>query len=135
MFGLSDREAEVLANSAGLSLQYQGGDLLEALGYKGKRTELCQRAMISERMLRRYKAQVPTKETLLALAVTLCRTSGEIDMLLHKYGYCLSESNVGDLVVRWYVTNYGNCENAALLFSINETLADMCLPLLMTKQW
>lgn len=134
LFALSVEEAEALANSAGLSLQYQGGDLVESLGYQGKRTELCSRAMISERMLRLYKTRIPTKETLLALAVTLCNDCAEIDTVLHRYGYCLSDSIVGDLVVRWYVTNNGDCVDGRLIYPINETLSDMGLPLLMTKQ-
>ena len=55
LFGLTEDEMEKLANSAGLSLEYDGGDLFETLGYKGKLCELSANASISERMLRHYK--------------------------------------------------------------------------------
>lgn len=55
LFGLTDNEAEKLANSAGLSLYSEGGSLIETLKYQGKICELSSNAMISERMLRHYK--------------------------------------------------------------------------------
>lgn len=55
LFELSDEEEEALANSAGLSLMFEGGDLIECLGYKGRKCDLCRGAVISERMLRYYK--------------------------------------------------------------------------------
>lgn len=55
LFGLTDNEMEKLANSAGLSLDFDGGDLFETLGYRGKLCELSANASISERMLRHYK--------------------------------------------------------------------------------
>ncbi len=55
LFGLTDNEAEKLANSAGLSLNSEGGSLIETLKYQGKICELSANAMISERMLRHYK--------------------------------------------------------------------------------
>lgn len=55
LFGLNDDEAEKLANSAGLSLDYEGGSLMEILNYSGKVCELSANALISERMLRHYK--------------------------------------------------------------------------------
>ena len=55
LLGLTDDEAEKLANSAGLSLDYEGGSLMEILNYSGKSCELSANALISERMLRHYK--------------------------------------------------------------------------------
>lgn len=55
LFGLSEPETEHLANSAGLSLCGEGGNLLEILGYSGGICSLGNSAMISERMLRHYK--------------------------------------------------------------------------------
>ena len=55
LFGLADDEAEKLANSAGLSLYFDGGNLIETLKYSGKICELSANALISERMLRHYK--------------------------------------------------------------------------------
>ncbi len=134
VFALTEVQAEKLANSAGLSLEYKGGGLVEALGYKGKRTELCACAMVSERMLRLYKYKTPPKQTLLALAMALCKNYAETDTLLHTYGYCLSDSIVGDLVVKWFLTESENCKSEHLIFRINEILLKMELPLLMTRQ-
>lgn len=55
LFGLTEEDAESLANRAGLSLYYEGGSLIETLNYRGKVSELGANAMISERMLRHYK--------------------------------------------------------------------------------
>lgn len=55
LFGLTDDETEKLANSAGLSLYFDGGNLIEELKYSGKLCELSANALISERMLRHYK--------------------------------------------------------------------------------
>lgn len=134
MFKLSEAEAEALANSAGLSLKFEGGDLIEHLGYSGKKVILCKKAMISDRMLRLYCHKTPTKQTLIALAVSLDKSCGEVDDLLRKYGYCLSDSIIGDTVVKWYLTKYDRAANEMLLFTINDTLSRMGLPLIMTKQ-
>lgn len=135
LFELSDEQTEILANSAGLSLQFEGGDLVKALEYKGKIRSLCEKAMISERMFRSYKHNTPTKQTLLALAVALDKSCTETDKLLHKYGYCLSDSIIGDVVVKWFLSIENNITDRELLiFLINETLEKMGVPLLMTKQ-
>lgn len=55
LFELSIDEGEALANSAGLSLRFEGGDLMENLNYHGRKCDLYNGAMISERMLRYYK--------------------------------------------------------------------------------
>lgn len=55
LFGLTDDETEELANSAGLSLYFDGGNLFETLKYSGKICELSANASVSERMLRHYK--------------------------------------------------------------------------------
>lgn len=59
LFELSPEQEEALANSAGLSLRFEGGSLIECLGYSGRKCELCEGAMISERMLRHYKKKFP----------------------------------------------------------------------------
>lgn len=132
MFGLSEEETELFANSAGLSLEYEEGKILEKLEYQGKINQLCRKAMISDRMLRVYKYKTPTKQTLLALTVAMNKNSLEIDTMLRKFGYCLSKSILCDEVVRWYVDNCNESEN--LLFQINETLENMGISLLMTQQ-
>lgn len=134
LFHLTDMEAESLANSAGLSLQYSGGDIVRELKYEGKLVELCHKASVSDRMLRLYRHKTPAKQTLLALAASLNKSCSETDKLLHKYGYCLSESIVGDVVVKWYMEKYKGGEDNQLILTINETLDEMNLPLIMTKQ-
>ena len=55
LFGLTDSELEKLANSAGLSLCFEGGSLIKTLNYQGHICKLSANALISERMLRHYK--------------------------------------------------------------------------------
>ena len=129
IFGLDDKASETLANSAGLSLEYKGGDIINALGYEGRKKQLCDRAIISERMLRLYKTKTPTKQTITALAVALDKSCAETDSILHRYGYCLSDSIIGDVVVKWYLTEYISDDKEILIFQINDTLSKMGVPL------
>lgn len=135
-FGLSSGQSELLANSAGLSMQYETVNLIEDLGYQGKIRVLCERAMVSERMFRYYKEQTPSKQALLAMAVSFPMREEEVEKLLYKYGYCLSKSIAGDAVVRWYMQRErGETIRAErILFEINEVLERMGVPLLMTRQ-
>ena len=133
-FGLDFGQAEALANSAGLSLNFKPGSLTERLSFSGKPKELCSAAGISERMLRNYKNAVPTKQALLAILTALNYSSAEMDKPLRSYGYCLSESLAADAVVRWYADNSRLKDNGAgLLNEINDVLEKMGLPLLMTR--
>lgn len=93
--------------------------------------------MISERMLRYYKEKIPTKQALLAIAVSLDIQADEIDKLLRKYGYCLSQSIAGDALIRWYtrMAKKQVQREESLLFEINGVLERMELPLLMTRQF
>lgn len=136
LFGLSLEQSEFLANSAGLSLSYEKINLTEYLEYHGTLRMLCERAMVSERMLRYYKTEVPAKQPLLAIAVSLAMPVDEMDILLRKYGYCLSASIAGDAVIRWHTQTARRRGQGgeALLFEINEVLERMALPLLMTRQ-
>lgn len=131
IFGLDDKTAESLANCAGLSLEFEGGALISYLGYSGSKTDLYKKAMISERMFWHYKTKTPTKEAILALMITLNKNCSEIDLLLHKYGYCLSDSIITDAVIKWNLKNHHGTSH---LDEINSTLSDMGLPLLMTRQ-
>lgn len=88
LFGLKESEVEALADSAGISLCFEGGDLLEKLNYIGKHKDLCERANISERMLRHYKNSAPTKQALLAILIALNQSCEEINLILRQYGYC-----------------------------------------------
>lgn len=137
LFKLSDKEAELLANSAGLSLHLNEGNLYEFLDlhYKGKIKDLYENALISERMLRYYKKITPTKQALLAIAISLNCNLSEIDELLRRYGYCISCSVISDSVVSWFINNRLEKNGTELLLKINIVLDDMGLPLLMTRQF
>ncbi len=133
LFNLSDIDAEALANSAGLSLSYEGGALLKNLKYSGKPKDLCDSAVISDRMLRYYKYKTPTKQALLAITIALNMDRPEIEDILRKYGYCLSESIAADAVIRWFLNSHSKTRGRKLLELINYTLDKMGLPLLMTR--
>lgn len=67
----------------------------------------------------------PRKETAIALIMTLSPTEREMDELLKALGYCLSESNLFDLVIEYCVRN-----RIYDLFDVNDYLYEMDLPLL-----
>ena len=67
----------------------------------------------------------PRKETAIALIMTLSPTEREMDDLLKTLGYCLSESNLFDLVIEYCVRN-----RIYDLFDVNDYLYEMDLPLL-----
>lgn len=126
----------MLANSAGLTLAPICGNLYGflTLRYKGKLKDLYENAVISERMLRYYKKITPTKQALLAIAVSLNCGLSETDSLLRSYGYCLSKSSAADIVVMWFIDNNTSKNGSVLLAEINIVLDNMGLPLLMTRQ-
>ncbi len=136
LFGLTEEESEALANKAGLSLYFGETGLVELLyNYTGKYRDLLDRASVSERMFQYYRSgRVPTKQALLAITISLGLSSAVTEHLLNNYGYCLSKSLPEDAVVRWFIENQRNyCHDVPLLFSINEALYELGLPLLMTK--
>lgn len=135
VFVLDDEKAELLANSAGLSLHYEGGYIINVLGYNGKLKALCDKAVLSERMLRRYKTETPTKQAIIALCVVLNKPIDEINRILKRYGYCLSDSIATDVVVKWHICHSTNKANGEkLIFEINEVIEKMGFPMLMTRQ-
>ncbi|MDE6746560.1 MAG: hypothetical protein K2J72_07970 [Oscillospiraceae bacterium] len=130
LFELSIEESEMLANSAGLSLYPVCGNLYAFLDthYKGKLKNLSENAVISERMLRYYKKITPTKQALLAIAVSLNCGLTETDALLRSYGYCLSKSFAADAAVMWFINNNTYRNSGGLLAEINIVLDNMGLP-------
>ncbi len=134
-FQMQQQEMERLANRAGLSLAEHENGLSEVRkGYTGLLKTLYESAQISERMFRLYKTKEPTKQALLAIAVSQGMSFAETEGLLRKYGYCLSKSLAADMVVYWYLTVKHHAGGMELLAEINETLYDMGFPLLMTRQ-
>ena len=84
-------------------------------------------------MLRYYKKITPTKQALLAIAVSMNCGLSETDALLRSYGYCLSKSSAADVAVMWFINNIYR-HGGRLLAEINIVLDNMGLPLLMTRQ-
>lgn len=68
----------------------------------------------------------------MAIMVSLNMSLGELQTILKKYGYCLSESVAADMVVKWFIT-YRNGGGEKILYTVNEVLEEMGLPLLMTR--
>lgn len=136
LFDLTEEQTEKLANAAGLTLHTSDENLYHfiSLNYIGKKKTLYDNALISERMFRYYKKMAPTKQALLAIAISLNTNMEDMNKLLRGYGYCLSDSVVADLVVMWFMENKDNKAGALLLGEINEMLDNMGLPLLMTRQ-
>lgn len=139
VFNLNAEEAELLANKAGLSLFYDHdfcGYFHQLLaGKRGRYKSICEAANVSERMFQYIKSKKkPSKETLLAIAISLGLGIDEIQLLLKKAGYVLSASLPNDAVVYWFLSGERKADgNIPVLFHINEVLADLKLPLLMTR--
>lgn len=133
LFGLTPDECEKLANKAGLSLCQSPNILAKILQqHNASRPKLPAGSLVSERMFQYYIAgRKPTKQALLAIAISLGLDLPQINNLLNAYGYCLSKSLPNDVVVLWHLEN--SRQHPFFLFSINEELANMELPLLMTK--
>lgn len=137
LFQLTDQEAETLANKAGLTLHSDKPfsealkEILQKYGIKGS---ICYRSStISERMYQYIaKGRKPTKETVLALSLSLDLKLEEIEMLLKNAGYVLSKALPNDMVIFYILTHRQECK-APLLFHINEVLQELGLPLLLTR--
>lgn len=74
---------------------------------------------------------IPTKPSILAIAVALGLKADEIYLLLQKAGYVLSESIGFDVVVKYLIENSQNHNN---VLYINDILYELELPLLMTRE-
>lgn len=76
----------------------------------------------------------PTKEALLAISICMGQPIDKISILLGGYGYYLSRSLPNDSIALWFLKKYnGKNQPVFLLESINEVLASLELPILMTK--
>lgn len=139
LFGLTPNEEEHLANQAGLSMKidenfcaYFFQNIIDKKPYK----EIYERAQVSERMFRYIKEKrIPTKETLLALMISLELKQEEMNQLLPKAGYVLSDSIVFDMVVKELMMQVETVQDYSnAIFHINHVLYDLELPLLMTRK-
>ena len=134
LFLLSDAEAEMLANKAGLSLEKHENIIAPYLRSCGKkvRREIYY-TVVSERMVEMYIAGLePTKEILIALVILLGVENEKMESILQKYGYTFSLSLPNDAVVLWYLRNSGQ-KGLTLLNDMNSTLEMLGLPLLISK--
>ena len=100
-----------------------------------KLTDLCKDALISERMIHHMrKGQHLRKEAIIALLVVLEQELEDIQVLLKKAGYILSNSLPNDVVIMWLLKHEVCFLNGAnSLLKINDVLEEMEFPLLMTR--
>ena len=136
---LNNGEAEDLANKAGLTLEqkesFQTCLIILKNKYEKKSRLFYQNANISERMFQYIKnGKNPTKETTLAIAVSMNLTPEDTQRLLRSAGYVLSKSIPSDEVILWLLSNEEHNQNASKLFQINEVLYALDMPLLMTRE-
>ncbi len=139
LFSLNDKEAEDLANKVGLTLEqkesFQTCLIILKNKYEKKSRLFYQNANISERMFQYIKnGKNPTKETTLAIAVSMNLTPEDTQRLLRSAGYVLSKSIPSDAVILWLLSNEEHNQNASKLFQINEVLYALDMPLLMTRE-
>lgn len=100
-----------------------------------KQDLLIEQSNVTERMLEYIKSGMhPSKESILAIAISLGLSIAEIQTLLKSSGYILSQSLPNDMVVL-YLLEHNNCNNKenSLVWYINNTLEELDLPLLGTK--
>lgn len=141
LFALDEPKKEALANKAGLSFYFDISDFpqyfrqfIKDSGKTGR--EITSAANISERMFRRFKHDlIPSKSSLTAIGISLGLSANGLQDLLRRAGYALSRSIASDAVVLWLLSHdERGGQNVSLLYHINETLSDLGLPILSTRE-
>ncbi len=135
LFNLKEKECGELAASAGISLTKEDKSLYEVIFavYSGSIRNLCNAASIDERAFRNYKYKSPSKQILLAVCTALGFNAIQTDAFISKFGYCLSESVLTDIVAAFYLRSNSADRSVKTLNKINETLYVMGIPTLGMK--
>lgn len=103
--------------------------------YTDKQKKLFIEANVTERMLYYIKAdRKPSKESLLALVISMGMETEEIQQVLRTAGYVLSKSLPTDMIVLYFLEHPSEWnKNISLVWQINEVLDELELPLLGTR--
>jgi hypothetical protein len=108
-------------------------ELIDA--YPGKKKELYEDALISERMFRYMRSGINIKkEPLISLLVSMKQPLSIMQKCLELAGFTLSESLISDVVITWMLEDsLYSYSTKSPVYRINTMLDSLGLPLLMTR--